>query len=39
MELVIEPSGIYHYVTTSGIYAMCIPFEGNEHLVGTTKNP
>lgn len=35
----IEPSGIYHYVTTSGIFAMCIPFEGNEHLVGTTKNP
>lgn len=35
----IEPGGIYHYVTTSGMYAMCIPFEGNEHLVGTTKNP
>lgn len=35
----IEPSGIYNYVTTSGMYAMCIPFEGNEHLVGTTKNP
>lgn len=35
----IEPNGIYHYVTTSGMYAMCIPFEGNEHLVGTTKNP
>ena len=35
----IESCGIYHYVTTSGIYAMCIPFEGNENLVGTTKNP
>lgn len=35
----IEPSGIYHYVTTSGMYVMCIPYEGNEHLLGTTKNP
>ena len=34
-----EPNGIYHYNTVSGAYAMCIPFEGNEHLVGTTKNP
>lgn len=34
-----EPNSIYHYSTTSGTYAMCIPFEGNEHLVGTTKNP
>ena len=34
-----EPKGIYHHNTVSGIYAMCIPFEGNEHLVGTTKNP
>ena len=33
-----EPNGIYHYGTTGDIYAMCIPFEGNEHLVGTTKN-
>ena len=31
--------GIYHYNTVRGAYAMCIPFEGNEHLVGTTKNP
>lgn len=31
--------GIYHHNTVSGAYAMCIPFEGNEHLVGTTKNP
>ena len=31
--------GIYHHNTVSGVYAVCIPFEGNEHLVGTTKNP
>ena len=31
--------GIYHHITISGAYIMCIPFEGNEHLVGTTKNP
>ena len=30
---------IYHHITVSGSYVMCIPFEGNEHLVGTTKNP
>lgn len=29
----------YPHSTTSGIYDICIPFEGNEHLVGTTKNP
>ena len=29
----------YHHITISGRYVMCIPFEGNEHLVGTTKNP
>ena len=34
-----ELNGIYHYCTTGCVYAMCIPFEGNEHLVGTTKNP
>lgn len=35
-----EPYSAYPYVTISnGAYAMCIPFEGNEHLVGTTKNP
>ena len=31
--------GIYHHYTVSGVYAVCIPFEGNEHLVGTTKYP
>lgn len=34
-----EPNSIYHYVTTGSMYDMCIPFEGNEHLIGTTKNP
>lgn len=34
-----EPSSIFHHVITSSAYKMCIPFEGNEHLVGTTKNP
>lgn len=29
----------YPYVTVSGIYMYCIPFEGNEHLVGTTNSP
>ena len=31
--------GRYNHNTISGMYVMCIPFEGNEHLVGTTKNP
>ena len=30
--------GRYNHNTISGMYVMCIPFEGNEHLVGTTKN-
>lgn len=35
-----ESYSTYPYVTIStGAYTMCIPFEGNEHLVGTTKNP
>lgn len=34
----LEPFRIYPHVTSNGTYAMCIPFEGNEHLVGTTKN-
>lgn len=29
----------YHHTTISSVYAMCIPFKGNEHLVGTTDNP
>ena len=34
-----DPSSIYPHVIANGAYRMCIPFEGNEHLVGTTKNP
>ena len=34
-----DSKGRYHHNTVSGAYVMCIPFEGNEHLVGTTKNP
>ena len=34
-----EPDSTYHYITINSVYIMCIPFEGNEHLVGTTKNP
>jgi len=28
--------GVYRFVTTKCGYAQCIPFEGNEHLLGTT---
>ena len=34
-----EPYSTYPHVTSNGAYAMCIPFEGNERLVDTTKNP
>lgn len=34
-----KSKGRYNHNTISGVYVMCIPFEGNEHLVGTTKNP
>ena len=34
-----EPYSTYPHVTSNGDYAMCIPFKGNEHLVGTTNNP
>lgn len=34
-----EPRGQYHHVTISCAYIMCIPFKGNEHLLGTTDNP
>lgn len=27
------------YVCIAGYYRQCIPYEGNEHLVGTNKNP
>lgn len=29
----------YPYVCLSGIYKYCIPYEGNQHLLGTTNNP
>mgnify|MGYP007112770431 FL=1 len=29
-----EQFGIYHYRTLGGYYEYCIPFDGNEHLVG-----
>lgn len=35
-----DSSNMYpHIVVSNGAYVMCIPFKGNEHLVGTTKNP
>lgn len=34
-----DQEGAYHHTTISGIYSMCIPFKGNEHLVGTADNP
>ncbi len=27
-----------HYLTTNGCYKYCIPYEGNEHLLGTTDD-
>lgn len=35
-----EPYSKYHHIIAgNSAYIMCIPFEGNEHLVGTTNNP
>lgn len=35
-----EPFSTYpHVIVGNSAYIMCIPFEGNEHLVGTTNNP
>lgn len=34
-----EPYSTYSHVTSDSAYAICIPFEGNENLVGTTNNP
>lgn len=28
-----------HYVCLSSVYKYCIPYEGNQHLLGTTNNP
>lgn len=33
-----QPGGAVH-ICLGGIYRYCIPYEGNEHLVGTTKTP
>lgn len=35
----IGDGGVYRFVTTKCGYAQCIPFEGNEHLLGTTDMP
>lgn len=29
----------FYYATIFGAYSQCIPYEGNEHLLGTTNNP
>lgn len=29
----------YEYQTMTSCYKQCIPYEGNEHLLGTTNNP
>lgn len=29
----------YSYVCLSSVYKYCIPYEGNQHLLGTTNNP
>lgn len=35
-----KEEGSYPYITIGNLcFRYCIPFEGNEHLVGTTKNP
>ena len=35
----IRENKIYRYVTTEGVWAKCIPYEGNENLVGTSDSP
>lgn len=34
-----EKVGRYNYVCVGGLSRYCIPYEGNEHLLGTTDNP
>lgn len=34
-----EADVFYPFITTSSCFKRCIPYEGNEHLVGTTKSP
>lgn len=31
--------GRYNYICIGGLCVYCIPYEGNEHLLGTTNNP
>ena len=32
-------NGLHHYYCIGGHYKYCIPYEGNEHLLNTTKSP
>jgi len=34
-----EKNSAYHYVGVGDSYEYCLPYEGNEHLVGTTNSP
>lgn len=35
-----KPNSLDEFTTTTGAeWSQCIPYEGNEHLVGTSKNP
>lgn len=34
-----EDGNVFPFITTSSCFKMCIPYEGNEDLVGTNKSP
>lgn len=34
-----DDSHVFHYKCMFSIWKFCIPYEGNEHLLGTTNNP
>ena len=34
-----QETGIRHYYASGNWYLQCIPYKGNEHLVGTTNEP
>lgn len=34
-----EDDKIFPYVSVGGYYKLCIPYEGNQHLLGTDKSP
>ena len=38
-DIIIGSNGPTYFTTDDKCYSECIPYEGNEHLVGTTKNP